>query len=215
MRRRPILNAAPAGSPALRRTVAGVLGALAVSVAAPAPGAAQVDGCGPGVRRPGEPCGQVRRPAVAIVPAARCDTARLPARDSAAAAGACTGPAVRPWRRSKDRGRAGQQVARSRRERPAAVRAPSGVGAIIAVDSARDIAPARRFLVQTRDASGGSTGRVWVGVGARTPVVDARRRRVALGALVPGMPLRAWSQVIKHSDPAQTGADSVVVDRQP
>jgi hypothetical protein len=29
------------------------------------------------------------------------------------------------------------------------------------------------------------------------------------------MPLRAWSQVIKHSDPAQTGADSVVVDRQP
>jgi hypothetical protein len=93
MRRRRILNAAPAGSPALRRTLAGVLGALALSVATPAPGAAQVDGCGPGVRRPGEPCGQFRRPAVALVPTTRCDTARAPARDSAAAAGACSGPA--------------------------------------------------------------------------------------------------------------------------
>jgi hypothetical protein len=215
MRRRLILTAAPAGRPALRRTVAGVLGALALSVAAPAPGAAQVDGCDPGVRRPGKPCGQFRRPEVAIVPTVRCDTARVPSRDSAAAAGACTGTPARTGSRSKGPGRVGQQVARSQRERPAACRPPSVVGVIVAVDSARDLAPARRVLVQTGDVSGGSTGRVWVGVGARTPVVDARRRRVALGALVPGVRLRAWSQVIKHSDPAQTGADSVVVDRRP
>jgi hypothetical protein len=88
-------------------------------------------------------------------------------------------------------------------------------GAIIAVDSAPHLAPARRFLVQTRDVSGGSTGRVWVGVWAHSPILDARGRRVALGALGPGVRLRAWSQVIKDSDPAQTGADSVVVDRRP
>jgi hypothetical protein len=109
----------------------------------------------------------------------------------------------------------GQRVARPQRERPVAVRAPSVVGAVIAVDSAHDIAPARRLLVQTRDVSGGSTGRVWVGVWAHTPIVEARGRRVALGALGPGVRLRIWSQVIKHSDPAQTGADSVVVDRRP
>jgi len=89
------------------------------------------------------------------------------------------------------------------------------VGAIIAVDSAPHLAPARRVLVQTSDVSGGSTGRIWVGIGARTPMVGPGGRRVELGTLVPGVRLRAWSQVIKDSDPAQTGADSIVVDRQP
>ena len=94
-------------------------------------------------------------------------------------------------------------------------RAPSVAGAIVAVDSAPDLAPARRVLVQTSDTSGGSTGRVWVGIWEQTPVLDARGRRVALGALMPGVRLRAWSQVIKHSDPGQTGAGSVVVDARP